>query len=383
MFNCFGKEPAQEDAAPNPYKNRPPDDAFRQQRLQAWQPIMTPLKVIIIFVAIGIAFIPSGIRLIDESNEIYMDTIEYDGPDQSLDCSISEPNVMRKCTAHFNITEDVDGPIFVYYQLTNFFQNHRAYVSSRCPLQLEGEELKACTLCTSMDKAGNKTLNPCGLIANSYFTDIFTLNVNSSSPSDLYLDESGIAWTSDQDKFKQPSGFKAVELNSTQIPNDPYSCLQTGMAENCQTYVDPATGATYNYIYPEPDEYQYLYESYKIDGTYLISPLLGVEDEHFKVWMRPAALPKFRKLYGKIEGNFQAGDVLTFQILANFEVNSFDGTKSLVISTTGEFGGRNPFLGLSYIVVGSISLLFALLFITKQLIAPRAVADPASLNWSL
>lgn len=33
--------------------NKPPDTAFRQQRLPTWEPIMTPLKLIIIFIAIG------------------------------------------------------------------------------------------------------------------------------------------------------------------------------------------------------------------------------------------------------------------------------------------------------------------------------------------
>lgn len=39
----------------------------------------------------------------------------------------------------FNITEDVDGPLYVYYQLENFYQNHRRYVSSVNPYQLNGE----------------------------------------------------------------------------------------------------------------------------------------------------------------------------------------------------------------------------------------------------
>lgn len=100
-----------------------------------------------------------------------------------------------------------------------------------------------------------------------------------------------------------------------------------------------------------------------------------------QVWMRPAALPQFRKLYGKIEGDFDEGDYLVFSVVANYEVDSFDASKSIVISTVGEFGGRNPYLGIAYIVVGSLSLLFGLLFMAKQLIAPRPYADIALLNW--
>lgn len=132
------------------------------------------------------------------------------------------------------------------------------------------------------------------------------------------------------------------------------------------------------FYYPDDATTQYLYESY----SKVISPIDGVTDKHFKVWMRPAALSKFRKLYGKIDGDFKKGDQLIFFVNANFEVGSFDGTKSLVITNLGEFGGKNPYLGVAYIVVGTISLLFGSLFALKQFISPRPIADASLLNWS-
>ena len=39
----------------------------------------------------------------------------------------------------FNVGEDVPGPVYVYYELENFYQNHRRYVQSRSASQLEGE----------------------------------------------------------------------------------------------------------------------------------------------------------------------------------------------------------------------------------------------------
>mmetsp|Transcript_22884 Transcript_22884/g.32889 ORF Transcript_22884/g.32889 Transcript_22884/m.32889 type:complete len:232 (+) Transcript_22884:181-876(+) len=51
--------------------NRPPADAFRQQKLKAWQPILTPFKVIIIFIAVGVSFIPTGIFLLGASNAVF------------------------------------------------------------------------------------------------------------------------------------------------------------------------------------------------------------------------------------------------------------------------------------------------------------------------
>ncbi len=222
-------------------------------------------------------------------------------------------------------------------------------------------------------KNGSLIYNPCGLIANSFFTDIFSFNSSASTPSNAVMDESDIAWKSDDDKFAQPSGFKYSKVNSINA-----NCSSVGLPNDCKSYTDTSNGQNYLFYYPDDDSTQYLYESYPDQ----ISPLVGVTDQHFKVWMRPAALPKFRKLYGKISGNFKKGDRLVFNVKANFEVGSFDGTKSLVIGNVGEFGGRNPFLGVAYIVVGSISLLFGGLFAVKQLISPRPIADAALLNWT-
>jgi hypothetical protein len=46
------------------------DTAFRQQRLKAWQPLLTPGPVIIAFVVIGVIFIPVGVILLITSNNV-------------------------------------------------------------------------------------------------------------------------------------------------------------------------------------------------------------------------------------------------------------------------------------------------------------------------
>ena len=147
---------------------------------------------------------------------------------------------------------------------------------------------------------------------------------------------------------------------------------------DCERYYDPNSDIYYLYWYPDNDRTQYLYESY----PKVVNPIEGVDNEHFIVWMRTAGLPTFRKLYGKIHSDLKEGDMLTFELDLNFEVDSFDGSKALVISTLGDFGGKNSFLGISYIVVGSISLLLGVLFAFKQAVNPRQLGDTRFLGWN-
>lgn len=88
--------------------------------------------------------------------------------------------------------------------------------------------------------------------------------------------------------------------------------------------------------------------------------------EHFIVWMRTAGLPNFRKLWGKIESDLAPG-TYTVHIKNSYDVNGFEGNKSFVLSTTNALGGKNYFLAVCYIVVGSLCLIFAIIFLVAFL----------------
>ena len=70
---------------------------------------------------------------------------------------------------------------------------------------------------------------------------------------------------------------------------------------------------------------------------------LDMTDEHFIVWMRTSGLPTFRKLWGRIDDGLVQGEYY-MRIVNNYEVKSFSGSKSLVISTMNFLGGKNEFL---------------------------------------
>jgi hypothetical protein len=198
-----------------------------------------------------------------------------------------------------------------------------------------------------------------------------------TSVSGASMDETGLVNEKERlAKFKQVEGFKFKEVDTaTQATN--ITCTAQGLNAKCKSYTDQKTGLFYLFYYPSDDVTQYLYETYPKH----ISPILGVTDEHFIVWMRTASLPKFKKLYGRINSDFKKGDTIHFEVEANFEVRSFNGDKSIVIATTGQFGGKNPSLGIAYMAVGSLSMFLGLFYAVKQLIMPRPLGDPKMLNW--
>ncbi|CAN0522451.1 unnamed protein product, partial [Ectocarpus sp. 8 AP-2014] len=92
-------------------------------------------------------------------------------------------------------------PIYVYYELNNYFQNHRRYVKSRSSLQLLGEAVEPDENCEPLERTtvGGEILdlNPCGLIANSMFNgeaDIIQLTTEG-----VTMSEKDISWKSDRE----------------------------------------------------------------------------------------------------------------------------------------------------------------------------------------
>lgn len=334
---------------------RPPDSDFYQQRLKAWQPILTPGYVTATFCGIGVIFVIVGILLYSVSDGVHELVYQYDGegtPDAQKDCMLSKDDTSKKCQITITPEADMEPPVFIYYQLDNFYQNHRRYVKSRSDAQLRGDMLEEAALgdcdpmvqgpagCGTEGKPECRTRSPCGLIAASFFNDVIT----SPDLKSFGWTEKGIAWASDKEtKFKNPKD-------------------------------DPKLEKTDKYLYlPE------MYPDFPWNDTEVGT---GVENEHFIVWMRTAALPSFRKLYAKLTDKaLEKGKKYHFEVDAHFKVASFKGKKSLVVSTTSWLGGKNDFLGIAYIVVGVICFVLGVLFLVRYKTSGRELGDPKYLNW--
>ncbi|KAG6602770.1 cmgc cdk protein kinase [Phytophthora cinnamomi] len=388
-------------------KSRKPEDTpFKQQKLKAWQPILTPNWVIGTFAVVGLIFIPIGIVLHTESDNVVEYSIQYDGDgveqssnivDLGSGCYLDDENDgdsfdvdTHGCRITFTIEKEMKAPVYLYYQLDNFYQNHRRYVQSRSDAQLRGDATASTSDCSPLTKSstgiykynstaektiGNNdteyTLMPCGLIANSLFNDIFWVNKLVADGKTYYqndtyngktlvnlVDQTGIAWKSDVDtKFKNINLADLSDADTTMM-----------------LWQNPR----YRYIIP-------MYEGQEAIANKTAwttaAPAYGVQDEHFIVWMRTAGLPSFRKLYGRIDTDLAEGTQLEFLVSSNFVVSTFEGKKSIVISTTSWFGGRNPFLGIAYIIVGALCMVLAILFFAKHKLSPRKLGDTRYLVW--
>jgi hypothetical protein len=111
------------------------------------------------------------------------------------------------CNITFTLDQTFEGDVYMYYGLTNFYQNHRRYVKSRDDNQLLGEFSDVVSSdCKPFDVGINdKPIVPCGAIANSLFND--TLSLTSVSHGMVPVTNTGIAWPSDRNiKFQNPKG---------------------------------------------------------------------------------------------------------------------------------------------------------------------------------
>ena len=306
-------------------------DLFK--RGYVWRPIPTITHTVLCLLITGIIFIILGIIILIYSAKITSIVIRYDSND---DCINALNNIENKiCEITFNLDKKIEPPIYIYYQLENFYQNHRRYFKSKSIKQLKGNLCKEkdvkddCDpIITNKDlgriySLNNKTLkendiaHPCGLIARSFFNDSYELHYNKTTNN---------------------------ENNEESISNN------NNINNNINIYKED--------IASKSDKKRF--KNLKLDNWRDIQ-WLDVEDERFMVWMRPAGLNNFRKIWGKINKTLEEGNYV-LSITNNYPVSDFKGKKSFVLSNANFLGGKNYLLGWSYVIVGGISFIFSILF---------------------
>ena len=318
---------------------RPKYSKFTQQELPACKPLLTPRAVISVFLLVSVVFVPVGVASLLASRKVVEIIHRYDAEcipqSNSSDkvAYIQNPSADKTCNITLNVHKHMKSPIHVYYQLDNFYQNHRRYVKSRNDEQLrDSEKWDSTSGCKPEDMANGKPIVPCGLIAWSLFNDTYIFSRNNKN---LTVNKKGISWKSDRDhKFGKDVFPKNFQNGSI------------------------------------------------IGGARLNDSIPLSQQEDLIVWMRTAALPTFRKLYGKIEVDLNEGDTISVILKNNYNTYSFSGKEKLVLSTTGWLGGKNDFLGIAYLTVGGLCFFLAMAFTIIYFVKPRQLGDPSYLSWN-
>ncbi|KAM3726277.1 CDC50 family protein [Dirofilaria immitis] len=181
-------------------RNKPRDTKLRQQKLPAWQPILTASTVIPTIFGIGIVFLPIGVTLFLANQGVKESIIDY------TSCSVSSHEA---CEFVIKLDSDFQGDVYFYYALDNYFQNHRRYMKSRSDSQLLGDlqNVGDCDPYAYLNtSSGLKIIAPCGAVANSMFNDSFTLYRNGSN-NPVPWTYRGVVWPVDKNrKYRNPPG---------------------------------------------------------------------------------------------------------------------------------------------------------------------------------
>lgn len=357
---------------------RPKENNFTQQKLKAVHPIITPKYVIPLFLLLAVLFIPLGAGMLYGAYKVEDLTIDYttcadasdsytDMPKEkyefnfkddvsitpkwrySLNTSEEDTDEQGLCHIQFQIPNDIGPAVFLLYKIENFYANHRRFAKSYSEDQLNG---KAASLSVIKDTVGQNCqplsqnsdgvkYYPCGLIANSLFNDTFSgLSAVNSTSTDYEMTNKGIAWSTNKNRFKK------TKYNASQVVPPP------------------------NWIKKYPN-------GYTEDNIPDISKW-----SDFQNWMQTPGLSTFSKLALRNDDDVLHAGTYEVVVGLHWPVTEFNGNKSVYLTTRSVIGGRNPFLGIAWIVSGGICLVLSVVFLIINLVVPRKMGDISLLSWN-
>ncbi|CAJ0918250.1 unnamed protein product, partial [Mesorhabditis belari] len=343
-------------------KNQPVQDSkWRQQKLAAYRPVFNATSVFPWTTILGAIFLGIGILLFVtnlNAKEIVIDYTNCRNPNGSdvnefiesndgafislIERTEHEGETTLNCQFRINLTEDYFGNVKIYYGLRNFYQNTRGYVKSRSDIQLAAaspSDLLNTGDCGSDDSKDtierdgeNKTLviAPCGKIAFSMFNDTFKLTYKDII--EVPLTTRGMVHETDMaKKFKNPP-------------------LPAGSSNLCDAFANTTKPKSW----PAP-----ICEIFSKSEAGQ-----GFANKDFQVWMEPAALPHFRKIYRLLDREadiFSKGlpkGEYTLTITYNYPVEpgELNINKTFIIAIETWAGPKNLFLPIAYIIVGGVHL---------------------------
>ncbi|CCW62175.1 unnamed protein product [Phytomonas sp. EM1] len=402
---------------------------FKQQRLPAIQPLTHPFHVTIWLLAAALLFIPLGVIVVLSGKLAKELTFRYDDINRCTTQSNqgaftytgNGQELKTGCITHvsFRLNTTLKAPIYLYYGLTGFYQNHRKLSDSKSQEQLQGAPVsrrdlkRLAPLMYPGELSGDEhtpievngrtyhyrdfVYSPGGLLPWSMFNDTFTLyRVESSSSS---VDEDGIprepvrflicndsafskftnepleVQTKSSSVVVKTTGGKGCRKKGITWKTDVNHCFKpiffpSGKGDHDDSLIWSAP----RYLYRTEDQPfvkdQSLYnvtsnDTFFNEGWYAgeLGHAIPVStDEDLMVWLRLAPSPKFRKLRRIIEEDMEPGQYL-MEIGEHYDSVSFGGEKSFTFATVSYLGGRNIFLAKLCLTIGIASLLIIFVFL--------------------
>ncbi len=343
---------------------RPQNTNFRQQRLKGWEPVVTTKSVLPLFFCIVCVFVPLGSLILyagykpsslsinyTNCDSAYTDSftkipskytsIHFPGNDDINDYPqwklILNTDSSAICSLRFHIPTNISRPIYLFYKLTNFYQNHRKYILSYDWDQIKGKAVNSNSLsddCNPLkiDNDTGKIIYPCGLIPNSLFNDTFSnlLKINPIT----------------KDYIENEKSFNFIQNGTSSFSKNIFK----------------KTNYNIDDIVPPPNWKKQFPNGYNESNLPDLS-----EWDLFQNWLNTAGLSSFSKLYGK---NTNKNDILIngyyeMNISMNYPVEVFKGKKFMILETKTVIGGRNVSLGFSYLIVGIVCGALGFLFLIR------------------
>ncbi|EDO15308.1 hypothetical protein Kpol_1038p14 [Vanderwaltozyma polyspora DSM 70294] len=373
-----------ENDMPLKVKNRRPrEDNFTQQRLAAYNPVVTPRTILPLYLLIAAVFVIVGGCTLSISSKvdeiiIYYQNCTTEAPSDGTWSDMSSDHYSYSfknnntasvvpqwryindetdtseergtCQIRFDVPYNIPQPVYLSYLIEKFSPNHRRYVLSFSEAQLRGDAASYNTVhdntginCKPLVRDENgKIYYPCGLIANSMFNDTFPMeliNVNDNS-NNYPLTNEKINWHSDRRRYKK------TKYNPDEITPPPYWIKQFPDGYN-ETNV------------PDIQEW-----------------------EEFQNWMRPAAFDKFSKLIRRNGNDTLNAGLYEIDIGLHWPVAPYNGKKAIYLTHGSNIGGKNPFLGIIYLIGGCICAAMAVTILGFWTFFGRKVGDPSTLSWN-
>ena len=287
------------------------DVPFWQQEMRSCRPNFSlyPTTFFLIFSSVHLAF---AIFLAFASNSWSELKFRYDNKcRENVECNIS-----------FYLRKTLKKQTFVYYEVTNFYQNHFKFRSSIDYGQLQGKYVTNSGICTKKidDNSSKPIVVPCGLRAYYAWRDEYKFLPSWNATTE------GIAW-------KGEIGNLYQDLNS----------------------------------------------NYK-DEQHWMKEVPGYEKElrsdKFAIWMRTSPRPHFSKLCAKVQNVVKPGwQSVSITMRTPREV--YNGERYLVIVKQSESGGRN-------LTLIGINCLICFIYVTAALVSAilnnKVAMDPTRIR---